>query len=541
MIRRPSLIPLLILVQVVVACAGPPPASTSTPQRRDPTPTPFQAAPPTPTPGPIQVWISPALPEALRQSAAGLTNAGGREVVAVEAADQADVRLEAGAQVPVTRWIYALAASFPTVTNEIDESRLRQIWAGEGAVDLLAAGEDVAGLEAHLGPGEGVESVSQVDLLDRTWSNDGVWAVVPFGDLEPRWKVLRVDGQSPIDRDFDPTAYPLAVSFGASGDAPMAQAVAQQLDWPSTNRDPNLLSVVAVTGVTALTRATAWAIERQGVDWAVSGIEPWFDESDIVHVSHEVSFALDCPPVSPSRDIMKFCGQPEQIEVLERIGTDVVELTGNHVLDWGPEAFAYTLDEYRSRGWATFGGGSNLEEAWRPALVEHNGNRVAFIGCNAAGPGFAWATSEGPGATPCDMERLHAEIARLRSEGYLPIVTFQWAESYRRWPLPPQAEAFRAAAEAGAVIVSGSQAHQSQGFEFLEGSFIHYGPGNLFFDQMWSTETRQEFIDRHVFYAGQHISTDLRTAFLEGYARPRPMTDVERAEFLREVFSASGW
>lgn len=462
-------------------------------------------------------------------------------MVAVEAADQADVRLEAGAQVPVTRWIYALAASFPTVTNEIDESRLRQIWAGEGAVDLLAAGEDVAGLEAHLGPGEGVESVSQVDLLDRTWSNDGVWAVVPFGDLEPRWKVLRVDGQSPIDRDFDPTAYPLAVSFGASGDAPMAQAVAQQLDWPSTNRDPNLLSVVAVTGVTALTRATAWAIERQGVDWAVSGIEPWFDESDIVHVSHEVSFALDCPPVSPSRDIMKFCGQPEQIEVLERIGTDVVELTGNHVLDWGPEAFAYTLDEYRSRGWATFGGGSNLEEAWRPALVEHNGNRVAFIGCNAAGPGFAWATSEGPGATPCDMERLHAEIARLRSEGYLPIVTFQWAESYRRWPLPPQAEAFRAAAEAGAVIVSGSQAHQSQGFEFLEGSFIHYGPGNLFFDQMWSTETRQEFIDRHVFYAGQHISTDLRTAFLEGYARPRPMTDVERAEFLREVFSASGW
>jgi poly-gamma-glutamate capsule biosynthesis protein CapA/YwtB (metallophosphatase superfamily) len=33
------------------------------------------------------------------------------------------------------------------------------------------------------------------------------------------------------------------------------------------------------------------------------------------------------------------------------------------------------------------------------------------------------------------------------------------------------------------VIVSGSQAHQPHGFEFYNGSLIHYGLGNLFFDQ----------------------------------------------------------
>jgi len=95
--------------------------------------------------------------------------------------------------------------------------------------------------------------------------------------------------------------------------------------------------------------------------------------------------------------------------------------------------------------------------------------------------------------------------------------------------------------DAGAVIVSGSQAHHPQGFEFYKGAFIHYGLGNLFFDQMWSTGTRQEIVDRHVIYQGRHISTELHTYLLEDYAQPRPMTPEERRELLKAVFKASGW
>jgi len=91
------------------------------------------------------------------------------------------------------------------------------------------------------------------------------------------------------------------------------------------------------------------------------------------------------------------------------------------------------------------------------------------------------------------------------------------------------------------VIVSGSQAHRPQGFEFFRGGLIHYGLGNLFFDQMWSEPTRQELIDRHVFYDGRYISTEILTAYLEDYAQPRPMTADERAELLSEIFSASRW
>ena len=99
---------------------------------------------------------------------------------------------------------------------------------------------------------------------------------------------------------------------------------------------------------------------------------------------------------------------------------------------------------------------------------------------------------------------------------------------------------FRRMADAGALIVSGSQAHTPQAMEFYNGSFIHYGLGNLFFDQMVDF-ARPEFIDRHVFYDGRYISTELLTAILEDYAKPRPMTPEERAKLLTDIFAASEW
>ena len=40
---------------------------------------------------------------------------------------------------------------------------------------------------------------------------------------------------------------------------------------------------------------------------------------------------------------------------------------------------------------------------------------------------------------------------------------------------------------------------------------------------------------------GRHISTELLTAILEDYSRPRPMTDEEREVLLMSAFAASGW
>jgi poly-gamma-glutamate synthesis protein (capsule biosynthesis protein) len=58
---------------------------------------------------------------------------------------------------------------------------------------------------------------------------------------------------------------------------------------------------------------------------------------------------------------------------------------------------------------------------------------------------------------------------------------------------------------------------------------------------MWSEDVRKEFVDRYVFYDGRLVSVELLTAYLEDWARPRPMTPEERASFLEGIFRASGW
>jgi poly-gamma-glutamate synthesis protein (capsule biosynthesis protein) len=54
-------------------------------------------------------------------------------------------------------------------------------------------------------------------------------------------------------------------------------------------------------------------------------------------------------------------------------------------------------------------------------------------------------------------------------------------------------------------------------------------------------DTRDVFVDRHVFYDGRYIGTELLTYISEDYSRPRLMTEPERFEFLHKIFSAGGW
>jgi poly-gamma-glutamate synthesis protein (capsule biosynthesis protein) len=297
-----------------------------------------------------------------------------------------------------------------------------------------------------------------------------------------------------------------------------------------------------MTGVTALVRATAFSMEIQGITYPGLDIKGWLADADLTHISNEVPFAIDCPYPNPLQASVRFCSRDAYIGLLEEVGTDIVELSGDHFQDWGAEAVFHTLELYKERGWDYYGGGSTLEDGRQALLIEHNGNRLAFLGCNAKGNAFAHASDTNPGAATCDIPWLADEIARLRQAGYLPVVTFQHQEYYTYAAQPDQQRDFRLIAEAGAVIVSGSQAHQPQGMEFLDGAFIHYGLGNLFFDQYDLTPAcRQGLIDRHVFYDGSYIGVELLPIQFVDYARSRPMTPAEASSLLETLYKASGW
>jgi hypothetical protein len=464
----------------------------------------------------------------------------------VSDATQANIRLEVGTGNPVSQWIYALVTPFSSTLQGMSGDELLSIWQGQStsARPLLMEQNTHDMLTALWGPADAasVQILAKQDLVDYAWSHQPALAIVPFEDLNPRWRVLPLDGISPIHKDFDLANYRLKVPISLNSDPERVALIQSNFSIPPSNLDSQKMTIVDMTGVTALVRATAYTMEKRGMLYPAQDIQEWLLDADITHISNEVPFAVDCPDPNPNQQSMRFCSKDEYIQLLEDVGTDVVELTGDHFQDWGTEAMTHTLEMYKQRGWLYYGGGANLNEGRKALLIDNHGNRIAFIGCNAKGPSFAQASEALPGAALCDMDWMAQEIRRLKSEGYLVIATFQHAEYYTYIAQPDQLRDFRQMAEAGADIVSGSQAHQPQAMEFRNGSFIHYGLGNLFFDQYGLCDACElGLIDRHVFYDGHYISTELLPIKFVDYARSIPMTADEASGLFQTMFSASGW
>lgn len=442
------------------------------------------------------------------------------------------------------QWVYAITAAFPTVQDDITLEQVRDCWQGSSQEDfrLLISEESLPIFNLLWGEADrkNVEVFPAEELLQKAWQERNLRAIIPFEQIEPRWKVLRLNGVSPLDQDFDMGAYGLTIRWEWQSNSQKPLKIPGDSQAVITNRLPEKFTSLILTGTTALVRQTAERMELNGLEYPLGDIGELLREVDFTHLSNEVSFYDNCPPAVPARGGQRFCANPRYVEFLKMAGADLIELTGNHLLDWGKEPFIFTLDLYNREGLRYYGGGINLEEARQPLRIEHNGNRLALIGCNRAGPENIWATEDQPGPAPCDFDWLQNTIQNLVEEGYLPIVTFQHFEVEDFMPMNLTLQEFEQTSQMGAVIVSGSQAHFAHGFGFYENHFMHYGLGNLFFDQMFPLHRRQ-FIDRHLFYDGKYLGVELITTILEDYAKPRLMTEEERAQMLEDYFRVSGW
>ena len=502
---------------------------------------------PTPTSLPPSVWIDPRLPGDILE-AVGDTPA----VIRVTNKEEALLSLTIDTEESISSWVYALAAPFATVRDDVSVESIVAFWQNHAsfpATVLVMPPAIFDSLKARYGnPLGDVRPLAEDNLLSFCQTHQNAWAIVPFEKLEPQWKVISLDENSPIRKDFDPQSYPLTVRIG--WDVSFREVTEAEYEVanetirfiPATNRQADKLTTVVLTGVTAMTRATAKEMELYGVLSPAASIGELMREADIAHVSNEVPFASNCPPPQWQQEVdLVFCSDDKYIELMREIGTDLVELTGDHFSDYGPEAMVHTLEMYNEEGWAYYGGGIDIGEAKLPFMINHNGNKIAFLGCNAKAPGYATASETNPGALHCDLDDMVEKIMSLTDEGYQVIFTFQHQEIYRWNPTEDMIADSRLMAEAGATIVSGSQAHQPHMLEFYGDSLIHYGLGNLFFDQLgWFDDTNKAFLDRHIFYDGKYLGVELITVQFFNWSTPTLMTPEARAAMLERLFAESG-
>ena len=442
-----------------------------------------------------------------------------------------------------SRRLYAVSAPYLTVTDDISFDSLQCFWDGscatiyDGAdgISVVLVSEDempaltgIFGAEPHK---KHIRVKSKTDL----YTDDNLahaWMIIPFEDIEPRRKIITIDGADILYNQFDPDTWPLTAVIGdISEDTDITTL-------PVSNRDASKLSNVVLTGVTAMVRGTAAYMDLNPF-YPASLIREPLIAADILHINNEVPFAEKCD-IREHYNGLVFCSRPAYMALLKDIGTDILELDGDHFNDHGEEAMLYTLDMYDEAGIPYYGGGHNKQEAQQPLVITHNGNRFAFLGCNGKEIGYATASDDHAGAVHCDIDLMKQQIRELRKQGIIPIVTFQHLEVFQVKPIESVREDFEAVRDAGAVIVSGSQSHIPMEFDVSSTNFVHYGLGNLFFDQAYFLpETAEAFIDRHVFYDGRYINTELLTIRFTNNALSQYMERNDRAQLLDRIFDVS--
>jgi poly-gamma-glutamate capsule biosynthesis protein CapA/YwtB (metallophosphatase superfamily) len=208
---------------------------------------------------------------------------------------------------------------------------------------------------------------------------------------------------------------------------------------------------------------------------------------------------------------------PDRVVDVKAFGFDVVTLANNHMLDYGPEGLAQTLEVLAAAKVDAVGAGRSQGEALRPVIRQTPHGAVAFVGlCAALPPGFA-ATAERPGvagvrvrqsvaidpalqaeqpggapfvhttAHEADVEAACEAVRSVKKEARLVVVALHWgiphgfaARSYGILA-EYQRPLAHALVDAGADVVVGHHPHVVHPIERYRGAVIAYSLGNYVF------------------------------------------------------------
>ncbi len=361
----------------------------------------------------------------------------------------------------------------------------------------------------------GIKAKIVKDIHDVPWS-DTVLLLTNLNHLNPAMKTLKIDGKDFFD---EPASYPLV------SDISVAANLREKI------------TLMNLTGTTAITRGVCYAIETNGVDYLTQEIQPYFDKADYVHVSNEVSIAKDCECEAHT---MRFCSKEANFQVLLNLHVNVVELTGNHNRDYGEAPFKATMQWYKDHNIKTFGGGNTPEEANTPLVITlKDSTRLGFIGFNEVCPCGECADYEWKcGANRYDSVKAKAVLLKMRKELKCDFIisSVQFSEIDSYLPHEAQKKICNYLLKCGADMVYGSQAHQVQQITFINGKPAFYGLGNFLFDQVHKIGLRQSYFLQMYFYKGKLIQARPVFTFYENDRRLHIATKQEAEDIRKEIF-----
>ncbi len=118
----------------------------------------------------------------------------------------------------------------------------------------------------------------------------------------------------------------------------------------------------------------------QGIN-PFAGVQEKLDEFDMRIANLETTLAN--PNIgSPASKPYTFNSSISALDTLKNARLDVASLANNHTGDFGRLATSDTVTQFKNAGLNTVGAGDNIEQAFKPLLIEKNGISLGFIAVN---------------------------------------------------------------------------------------------------------------------------------------------------------------
>lgn len=233
---------------------------------------------------------------------------------------------------------------------------------------------------------------------------------------------------------------------------------------------------VLVTGDMMLDRNVRRIINTIGFGEFFSGIRTLVQDADIAIVNLEGPFTT-FPSVTAdlkSKELV-FTFDPALSPALAELGFDVMGLANNHTYNFGKVGLEQTRRYIGSSGMLYYGDPFNKDEI--STVIIKNNIRIGLVGFHE----FYYT----------GFENVLFEIARLREEVDVLIVTPHWGIEYQKEPTPKMVEWAHQFIHNGADVVIGAHPHIVGDIEGYQGKKIYYSLGNFVFDQYFSKATME--------------------------------------------------
>lgn len=206
-------------------------------------------------------------------------------------------------------------------------------------------------------------------------------------------------------------------------------------------------------------------------------------DADIMMLNNEFAFS-NRGKKTPNKSYT-FRAKPERVEILKKMGVDIVSLANNHALDYGHDALLDTFSTLEEANIDYVGAGRNLDRAKAPIYYEVNGRKIAYVAASRvifAGNWYATEDRAGMVGT-YDPAIILESIKEARENSDYVIVFVHWGIERKNYPEKYQRTLAQAYIDAGADAVIGCHPHVMQGFEFYKGKLIAYSLSNFWFSR----------------------------------------------------------